>query len=71
MAKKEIRYSEAVDEIESILRQLESGELDVDEMTDKVKRVTFLIKFCKSKLKATEESVQKILEEDLDEPAEE
>ena len=71
MAKKEIRYSEAVDEIESILRQLESGELDVDEMTDKVKRVTFLIKFCKSKLKTTEESVQKILEEDLDEPAEE
>ncbi len=71
MAKKEIRYSEAVDEIESILRQLESGEMDVDEMTDKVKRVTFLIKFCKSKLKTTEESVQKILEEDLDEPAEE
>ena len=71
MAKKEIKYAEAVEEIEKILGQLESGELDVDEMAEKVKRVTFLIKYCKAKLQTTEESVNKILEEDLNEDGQE
>lgn len=66
MAKKELKYAEAVSEIESILQQLESGELDVDELAEKVKRVTYLIRICKTKLQKTEESVNKILDEDLD-----
>lgn len=70
MAKKEIKYADAVNEIESILQQLESGELDVDELAEKVKRVTYLIKLCKSKLQNTEESVNKILDEDLNEEEE-
>ena len=70
MAKKDIKYAEAVSEIESILQQLESGELDVDELAEKVKRVSFLIRMCKSKLQTTEESVNKILEDDLNNPEE-
>ncbi|HYW94001.1 MAG TPA: exodeoxyribonuclease VII small subunit [Bacteroidales bacterium] len=65
MAKKEMKYAEAVGEIESILRQLENGDLDVDELAERVKRVTYLIKLCKTKLQNTEESVNKILGEDL------
>jgi len=63
-----MKYAEAVNEIEVILRHLESGELDVDELAEKVKRVTFLIRLCRSKLQATEESVNRILDEDLSEP---
>ncbi len=65
MTKKQIRYADAVREIEEILGQLESGELDVDELAEKVKRVTFLIKLCKTRLQTTEESVNRILDEDL------
>jgi exodeoxyribonuclease VII small subunit len=68
MSKQKISYSEAVNEIEEILNQIENGELDVDELTEKVKRVTLLIKICKSKLKSTEEEIDSILgEDDVDE----
>jgi exodeoxyribonuclease VII small subunit len=64
MSKQKISYSDAVNEIEEILNQIENGELDVDELTEKVKRVTMLIKSCKSKLKATEEEINTILGEE-------
>lgn len=41
--------------------QLENNQLDVDELSGKVKRVSELIAFCKSKLHETEEEVEKIL----------
>jgi exodeoxyribonuclease VII small subunit len=63
MAKKNISYSEAMAEIETIIAQIEDGELDVDILSDKVKRVTELIKLCKQKLHKTEEEVNKILED--------
>jgi exodeoxyribonuclease VII small subunit len=67
MAKKNISYSEAMAEIESIIAQIEDGELDVDMLSEKVKRVTELIKLCKQKLHKTEEEVNKILaDEDED-----
>lgn len=66
MAKKDISYNEAISEIEEILQQIESEELNVDILTEKVKRVSVLIKHCKNKLHKTEEEVQKILE-DIDE----
>lgn len=64
MVKQKLSYSEAVIEIEEILKQIENGELDVDVLTEKVKRVTFLIKYCKSKLKSTEEEINAILGEE-------
>ncbi|MDA3954462.1 MAG: exodeoxyribonuclease VII small subunit [Bacteroidales bacterium] len=67
MAKKEISYNEAVGEIEQILQQLENEELDIDILTEKVKKVSSLVKLCKKKLHQTEEEVQKILENISDE----
>jgi len=61
MTKKKISYKEAVTEIEEILEQMESEELDVDELSDKVKRVSYLIKVCKDRLHQTEEEVENIL----------
>jgi exodeoxyribonuclease VII small subunit len=62
MAKKEISYSEAVIEIEEILQQLENEELDIDILSEKVKKVSSLLKICKKKLHQTEDEVQKILD---------
>ena len=64
--KKQPTYAEAINEIEDIIERIESNELDVDNLSNDVKRVSELIKFCKAKLKATEEEVEKILE-DFDE----
>lgn len=63
MAKKKISYKEAVIEIKEILEQIEGEELDVDELAEKVKRVSVLIKTCKEKLHKTEEEVENILKE--------
>ena len=63
MAKKEISYSEAIAEIEEILYLIENEELDIDILSDKVKRVSTLIKLCKKKLHNTELEVQKILDD--------
>lgn len=64
MAKEEISYKAAVAEIEEILGKIEEGELDVDELTVNVKRVTELLKICKDKLRKTESEVTRILSEE-------
>lgn len=65
MAKKEISYNEAIQEIKDILYELENKEVDVDKLSDKVKRVSFLLEICKSKLLKTEEQIEKIFENNI------
>ncbi|HKK60861.1 MAG TPA: exodeoxyribonuclease VII small subunit [Salinivirga sp.] len=65
MAKK-FSYSEATQEIEQIIDQLEAGDLEIDELSTKVKRASQLIKKCKDHLKTTEDKVNEILDEDQD-----
>jgi exodeoxyribonuclease VII small subunit len=64
--KTEITYTAAFEELKTIVQEIESGDISVDDLSLKVKRATELIKICKSKLTQTEEDVQKILKE-LDE----
>jgi exodeoxyribonuclease VII small subunit len=63
MAKKEFSFSEAVVEIEDILRQIESGELDVDKLSVEVKRASELIRQCQKKLRTTEEEINSIFKD--------
>lgn len=56
-----LTYKEAMAEIEQIVALLEENKLDVDELGAKVKRVSQLIAFCKTKLHDTEEEVENIL----------
>jgi len=60
-------YTEAFDELQSIVSEIEQGEISVDELSEKVKRAALLIKICKQKLTSTEEDVDRILKE-LDTP---
>lgn len=69
MAQKKISYNEAISEIEQILSKIESGDLNVDDLTKEVKRASFLLKTCQQKLKTTEKEVNKILDE-MDSPEE-
>jgi exodeoxyribonuclease VII small subunit len=63
MAKKEFSFSEAVTEIEDILKKIESGELDVDKLTGEVKRAAELIRNCQKKLHSTEEEINAVFRE--------
>jgi len=63
MTKKKFGYVEAIEEIEEILTKIEGDELDVDDLSEKVKRVSVLLKLCKDKLHKTETEVENILKE--------
>ena len=56
-------YTEAFDELQSIVTEIEHGEISVDELSEKVKRAALLIRICKTKLMTTEEDVNVILKE--------
>jgi exodeoxyribonuclease VII small subunit len=67
----EQKYTEAFEELQEIVSDMEDGNISVDELAEKVKRATILIRICKAKLSATEGDVQKILKELEDDKAEE
>ena len=64
MAKEKISYDAAIQEIEAILEKIEEGDLGVDELAEKVNRVTTLLKVCRDRLYKTEEQINKILDSD-------
>lgn len=63
MTKKKATYSDAIQELESIVTKIEGEEVDVDELAENVKKALQLIKTCNLKLKNTEEEVNRILKE--------
>lgn len=56
-------YTEAFEELQQIVSEIEHGQISVDELSKKVKRATVLIKICREKLTATEADVSQILKE--------
>jgi len=63
MAKKVIKYSEAVEKLNEILSELESERVDVDDVAVKVKEAIELIKLCRERIEKTELEVVKIVKE--------
>ena len=58
-----ITYTEAFDELQEIVNEMEDSKISVDDLDKKIKRAATLLKVCKDKLFKTEENVQKILDE--------
>lgn len=56
-------YAELSGELETILDEIESGEIDLDALSDKVERAATLLGMCRKKLAATETKVKKVTEE--------
>ena len=48
---KEIKYEEALSQLEDIVSKMENEELDIDELTTELKQAQKLVKLCKDKLK--------------------
>ncbi len=57
-----VNYSEAYEELRLTLDALEQGEVDIDELSTKVKRAAELIQFCQQRLKETELEVKRVVD---------
>ena len=59
--KKKFSYEKAVEEIENIIEEIELEELNVDDLSVKVKKVAQLLRDCKGKLQETKDDVNNLL----------
>ncbi len=59
---KEIKYGKAMEELEGILKRIEEEEVDIDDLTQEVKRAAELIQLCKKKIEKTEMEVNRIVQ---------
>lgn len=58
-----ITYTQAYDELQKIVSEMENSEITIDNLDSRIKRASELLKICKDKLFKTETNVQKILDE--------
>lgn len=63
MENKEITYSAAIAELESLVRKMQSDECDIDHLADYTKRSLELLRICREKLTRTDEELKKCLAE--------
>lgn len=56
-------YKKALEEIETIVEEIENETVDVDVLSEKVKRAAYLIKHCREKLRKTDDEIRKVLED--------
>lgn len=61
--KEEMKYEAAFAELQGIVRRMENDELDIDQMSDQLKRAQQLIRLCKDKLTKTDAEIKRILAE--------
>ena len=47
MEKEEMKYEQAVRELEEIVERMENDELDIDQLSEQLKRAKTLVKLCK------------------------
>lgn len=64
----QIRYGEAMTELEGLLDEIDGNEVDLDELALKVERASELIGVCRGKIEQTEMQVKAIIE-GLDAPS--
>jgi exodeoxyribonuclease VII small subunit len=69
-----VTYNEAIQELETMLRSLETDQVDVDDLTARAERSAELIRLCRHKLRHAEASLDRVFdsldEEETDEPVE-
>jgi|GEM_PF-815423 len=56
-----LKYDEALEKLQEIVRLLERKEINIDDLATKVKEAKLLVDFCRQKLDDTEEEINKII----------
>ena len=55
-----MKYEEAFEQLQTIVRKMENDEFSIDEIAVQLKTAQCLIKFCKDKLTKTEQEILQI-----------
>ncbi|HIZ69938.1 MAG TPA: exodeoxyribonuclease VII small subunit [Candidatus Prevotella avicola] len=63
MMEEEIKYEDAVKELEAIVRCMENDELDIDSLAAQLKRAQQLVTLCKEKLACADKQINELLEQ--------
>lgn len=63
MVRKDLKYEEAMATLEQIVARMENNELDLDTMSEELKKAQQLINLCKDKLTKTDQEIRKLLNE--------
>ena len=58
MAAKKETYSQAMERLEKIVRQIDNNELDIDTLSEKIKEANEIIAFCTEKLTKADREVE-------------
>jgi exodeoxyribonuclease VII small subunit len=56
-------YSQAIERLEEIVRQIDNNELEIDALSEKIKEANEIIAFCSAKLTKADAEVEKLLKE--------
>ena len=59
----ELSFEQALEKLEKIVNELESGSIELEKAIDKYTEAMKLVKFCNEKLNSATEKVNKILNE--------
>ena len=54
---KKVSYSDAKEQLDQIINELENDQITIDDLTEKVKKAKQLIELCKQKLRHTQEEL--------------
>jgi exodeoxyribonuclease VII small subunit len=60
-----MKYSEAFEQLEEIISEIEDEQIGIDELTQKIKRASELISYCKVMISNTEKEIQKLLSNEV------
>ena len=59
----EVKYSKAIERLDEIIGKIESDDIDVDELSLRVKEAVGLIKLCKAKIDKAEMEVRQVVDD--------
>lgn len=62
MSTENLSYTDAMNELESIVARVESNQMSIDDLAESLKRAQELVRFCRDRLLKTEKEVNNILE---------
>ncbi len=59
----DVPFSEALEQLEEILRGIEGDETDVDRLAEELRRATKLLELCRGKIRKAEVEVRQIVDQ--------
>lgn len=59
----DLKFGDAMDELEAILRRVESEEIDIDSLAEELRRAAQLLEVCRGKIRRAEVEVTQIVQQ--------